>query len=74
LLVGGSIPNVLKTINFGAGSNVANNFNALLAVQPNSPVFVTEYWDGWFDHWVSFFSLTYLFNKFSGRTTSYSER
>ena len=27
------------------------NLERLVELQPNRPVFVTEYWPGWFDHW-----------------------
>ena len=27
------------------------NLDALLALQPNRPILVSEFWPGWFDHW-----------------------
>ena len=40
---------MLHTANFQSGA--ANQFNALLEVQPNTHVMATEFWSGWFDHW-----------------------
>ena len=37
------------TVNFQ--SHIERNLNQLLAVQPNKPVMVMEFWPGWFDHW-----------------------
>ena len=42
---------VATTINFGAGSNVDDQFKRLLAVYPEGPLMCSEYWTGWFDHW-----------------------
>jgi hypothetical protein len=39
---------LLQTVNFQRN---LSNIKKLLAVQPNRPVMVTEYWSGWFDHW-----------------------
>ena len=27
------------------------NMDALLELQPDRPILVSEYWPGWFDHW-----------------------
>ncbi len=37
------------TVNFQ--SNIEKNLDQLLAVQPDKPVMVMEFWPGWFDHW-----------------------
>ncbi|CAG2169749.1 unnamed protein product [Oppiella nova] len=42
-------PGVLETINFNSDS--LKYLNALRQVQPNKPLFVTEFWPGWFDKW-----------------------
>ncbi|WOC32483.1 MULTISPECIES: glycoside hydrolase family 35 protein [Caproicibacterium] len=49
LLRGGTLPDVLKTVNFGSGSCGA--FAELRRVQPDAPLVCMEYWNGWFDHW-----------------------
>ncbi|XP_065642617.1 beta-galactosidase-1-like protein 2 [Hydra vulgaris] len=41
---------VLQTINF-MWLDAKGMIDKLEAVQPDKPVFVTELWDGWFDHW-----------------------
>ena len=46
----GSIPGMLAAIDFGTG-DLAHEVPLLQAFQPNAPVFIAEYWDGWFDHW-----------------------
>ncbi|XP_059086331.1 beta-galactosidase-1-like protein 2 isoform X1 [Tigriopus californicus] len=45
----GNVDNVLMTANFKFDS--LENLDNLLSFQPNRPVFVTEFWPGWFDHW-----------------------
>lgn len=42
---------VATTLNFGAGSNITNEFKALQTVYPTAPLMCSEYWSGWFDHW-----------------------
>lgn len=42
---------VLSTINFGAGSNIDEQFKMLAEDQPTIPLMCSEYWSGWFDHW-----------------------
>lgn len=49
MLSGGTVPEILKTCNFG--SNAAGNFKALRKFQPDGPLMCAEYWNGWFDHW-----------------------
>ena len=41
---------VLQTVNF-MSKNAKTMIKKLLDFQPDKPVFVTEFWDGWFDHW-----------------------
>jgi len=50
-LQGGTLPELLKTINFGPGADIPSVFSTLRRYQPTGPLFVTEYWAGWFDHW-----------------------
>eukprot|EP00095_Tigriopus_kingsejongensis_P008001 maker-scaffold269_size230758-snap-gene-1.34 protein:Tk08001 transcript:maker-scaffold269_size230758-snap-gene-1.34-mRNA-1 annotation:"hypothetical protein DAPPUDRAFT_58801" len=45
----GNVDNVFMTANFKFDSIA--NLDRLLELQPDKPVFVTEYWPGWFDHW-----------------------
>ena len=40
---------VLMTANFKFEST--ENLDALLKLQPNRPILVSEFWPGWFDHW-----------------------
>jgi beta-galactosidase len=42
---------VATTLNFGAGSNVDNEFKEFSKVYPTAPLMCSEYWTGWFDHW-----------------------
>jgi beta-galactosidase len=51
MLEGGAISGVLRTVNFGVGADVGSAFQTLRQYQPTGPLFVTELWDGWFDHW-----------------------
>lgn len=44
-----AMPDVLQTINFGG--NAWERLKEIKQVQPDKPVLVTEFWDGWFDHW-----------------------
>lgn len=48
-LARGSLPGVLSTSNFG--SRAAAGLAALRAHQPEGPLMVTEFWNGWFDRW-----------------------
>lgn len=45
----GTTDGVLMTANFKFEST--ENLDALLALQPNRPILVSEFWPGWFDHW-----------------------
>ena len=46
----GGVPGVYTGVNFGTGSH-KKGLDALQAFQPGKPLFVTEYWPGWFDAW-----------------------
>jgi len=45
----GTLPRVLKTVNFG--SRAKEGFEKLRAYQPEGPLMCAEFWNGWFDHW-----------------------
>lgn len=45
----GSLPGVLATANFG--SRATESLAVLRAHQPQGPLMVTEFWNGWFDRW-----------------------
>lgn len=46
----GSIPGLYAATNFGIG-NHQGGMDALAKERPTAPLFVSEYWPGWFDHW-----------------------
>lgn len=48
-LKAGSLPDLLSTVNFAG--DPTGPFAELRAFQPEGPLFCTEFWDGWFDHW-----------------------
>lgn len=48
-LVGGTLPGISATVNFGSESEKA--FANLKAFSPDSLKMCTEFWNGWFDHW-----------------------
>ena len=48
-LEGGTLPDCLKTVNFGSRPERA--FGALKRFQPDGPEMCMEFWNGWFDHW-----------------------
>jgi beta-galactosidase len=50
VLQNGSLPGLLAAIDFGTG-DAERSTKLLQAFRPNAPVYVAEYWDGWFDHW-----------------------
>lgn len=50
MLTGGSIKDVLPTVNFG--SRASESFIKLEEHAGEVPHFVMEYWNGWFDHWM----------------------
>lgn len=45
----GSIDGVFCSANFG--SDPESNFAIIKKYRPNQPLFCSEYWNGWFDHW-----------------------
>jgi beta-galactosidase len=45
-----SLPGVLRTANFGAWTNATAVLRRLAAHVGRGPLFVTEFWCGWFDH------------------------
>jgi beta-galactosidase len=48
MLAGGTVPDVLATLNFG--SQAAKGFGNLRRIRPDDPAMCMEYWNGWFDH------------------------
>jgi beta-galactosidase len=46
----GGVPGVYTGVNFGTGDH-QKGLDALAAFQPGKPLFVSEYWPGWFDAW-----------------------
>lgn len=42
---------VASTLNFGAGSNIDNQFKKFKEMNPDAPLMCSEYWTGWFDQW-----------------------
>ncbi len=46
----GSIPGVFAAVDYGTGDG-ERSLALLRAFRPEAPVYVAEYWDGWFDHW-----------------------
>ena len=46
----GTLPGLYAATNFGI-RNHEKGMEALAEVRPGQPVFVSEYWPGWFDHW-----------------------
>ena len=48
-LIGGTLPGVLATANFG--SEPEKSFANLKSFRPDSPKMCMEFWNGWFDHW-----------------------
>lgn len=49
MLQGGSVPEVLTTVNFGSRPEEA--FAKLREYRPHDPLMCMEFWNGWFDHW-----------------------
>lgn len=49
MLAGGTLPDVLATVNFGSEPEAA--FDLLRRHRPGTPLFCVEFWNGWFDHW-----------------------
>ncbi len=49
-LLAGTLPDVHAAVNFGPG-DAKSEFAKLAKFRPGQPMFNSEYWDGWFDHW-----------------------
>ncbi|MEV5980230.1 beta-galactosidase family protein [Streptomyces sp. NPDC052114] len=49
MLTGGSVPDVLATVNFGSGARAG--FDTLRRHRAKGPLMCMEFWCGWFDHW-----------------------
>jgi beta-galactosidase len=49
-LASGELDGVYSGVNFGTGGSV-QGLTALAKERPGQPLFATEYWPGWFDHW-----------------------
>lgn len=45
------VKGVYTALNFGAGSNIDQQFQKYNEVYPNAPKMCSEYWTGWFDYW-----------------------
>jgi beta-galactosidase len=41
----------VNALNFGAGSNIDDQFRKFKEMNPESPLMCGEYWTGWFDQW-----------------------
>ncbi len=46
-----ALDSVCTTLNFGAGSDVDEQFKKFKTVYPTAPLMCSEYWTGWFDNW-----------------------
>ena len=46
-----NLDGAVNALNFGAGSNIDDQFRKFKQVNPNSPLMCGEYWTGWFDQW-----------------------
>ncbi len=49
MLHNGTLPHLLKTVNYGSRATTA--FAMLRTYQPDGPLMCMEFWNGWFDHW-----------------------
>ena len=47
------VKDVFSTLNFGAGSNIEEQFSLYSKINPTAPKMCSEYWSGWFDYWGS---------------------
>ncbi|WP_028548845.1 glycoside hydrolase family 35 protein [Paenibacillus sp. UNC451MF] len=50
MLQGGTLPDVLATVNFG--SKAMESFAKFREYRADEPLMCMEYWNGWFDHWM----------------------
>ncbi|HLP16224.1 MAG TPA: glycoside hydrolase family 35 protein, partial [Bacteroidota bacterium] len=46
-----SLDGAVNALNFGAGSNIEEEFRKFKEVNPTAPLMCGEYWTGWFDQW-----------------------
>lgn len=46
-----ALPDLLWTMNFGAGAKVLDQFKKVKELRPDAPMMCSEYWSGWFDGW-----------------------
>ncbi|HBG42400.1 MAG TPA: beta-galactosidase [Porphyromonadaceae bacterium] len=46
-----ALDDLVWTINFGAGTNIDDQFKRLKELRPETPLMCSEFWSGWFDHW-----------------------
>jgi len=51
MLSGGTLPETLSVINFGAGDGIEDEFKNFAKFRREVPRMSGEYWIGWFDHW-----------------------
>lgn len=51
MLQGGTLPGTLATVNFGSRPEEA--FQNFRQYRPADPLVCMEYWNGWFDHWLT---------------------
>ncbi len=49
MLTGGTLPDMLKVVNFGSRTREA--LEKLREFDPGKPLMCGEFWNGWFDHW-----------------------
>ena len=45
------LDDLVWTMNFGTGANIAQQFRRLGELRPESPQMCSEFWSGWFDKW-----------------------
>ena len=50
VLAKGTLPGLFAGIDFGTG-DADRSIKLAKAFRPDAPIYVAEYWDGWFDHW-----------------------
>ena len=46
-----NLEGVAQALNFGAGSNIEEQFSKFKGLRPTAPLMCGEYWTGWFDQW-----------------------
>jgi beta-galactosidase len=50
VLAKGTLPGVFAAVDYGTG-DAGRSLALLRRFRPGAPVYIAEYWDGWFDHW-----------------------